>query len=145
MPGKVYSISYIDEYLEKWFKNESINLHRDSGYTSHFDTVNEYKRFYEEEDSAKQRAYSEYDREEHLQHLIKHYLVGVAKLKGNKTGTIGFNKKLIDFLEVHWAIKSVFEHIYSSYKKAFNYSIYGLSYDRRLEFFFDELQKYNIK
>ena len=68
---KTYSIMYHDSYLDQWFKTGSERLHSDSGYTSHFERENEYKRFIDEENEAKTKAYLEYNKTEHLKALIK--------------------------------------------------------------------------
>ena len=76
---KTYSIQYRDSYLDQWFKTGSEELHRESAYTSYFERVNEYKRFTEEENEAKERAYNEYNRLEHLKALVKPFFLTLKK------------------------------------------------------------------
>lgn len=71
---KVYSINYLDDYLSQWFKEKSVNLHRESAYTSHFDEVNPYHRFVDEENPSKSLAYANYSQAEHLAKLLSDLL-----------------------------------------------------------------------
>lgn len=135
---KVYSISYIDDYLKKWFKQCSINLYRDSGYTSRFETVNPYQRFLEEENIAKEQAYKEYNREEHLQCLIKPYIQGLLNLENERTDSIGFEDNFLDFMEKYWRIKEVYDFLYTSYKKTFS-NVGHIVYEQCVKNFFKDL------
>lgn len=83
---KCYSLKYFDKYLSKWFENYEYDLRiedyrRYSG--TPFAPVNftkhSPKRFYDEEEQAKKKAYAEYSKMEHFDCLMKEYYDNVLK------------------------------------------------------------------
>ncbi len=113
---KSYSIKYIDDYLEKWFKNYRITLHKDSGFTAFFERVNPYERFYNEENEAKEKAYREYNKQEHFDCLMKnHYsqiLSHISEIMSDK-----FEYTSFEWLPEDIQIKKAYWHFNNHFTK----------------------------
>jgi hypothetical protein len=117
---KTYYIKYIDEYLKKWFYKKKEQLHFDSGYTSHFREVNPYKRFFEEEEKAKNTAYKEYSKIEHFDYLMRHYYEIIKEHIDNLNNITKMQYEWIDE-ELH--IKDAYGCLNSLWGHAFDHCV----------------------
>lgn len=149
---KKYSIKYYDEYLAQWFKNDSIKLNTQSGYTSHFEPSIPYERFYQEENEAKAKAYAEYSSLEHFDCLMNTLYKSIQNhLKEIETSSYVYPKNIRlqdDPDEIN--IRKVYSWLYENISKPLrNYHFIApksnqSQKERYEEIIIDALRKYNI-
>ncbi len=124
---KVWDIEYTDDYMSQWLPTKSQNLYSDSGYTSHFDTVNPYQRFTDEEDVYKNKAYSEYSKLEHMQVMLRDLfsrldIKSLEDLLNYKDIKTLRDQEYYEFLKSQWHMAEVTKYMYESwYERKYYY------------------------
>lgn len=118
---KSYSISYIDEYLEKWFEDNCCILRHVEGDIQSFSIKNTYKRFYDEERRAKERAYSEYSQQEHFDCLMKSYYKNIIEHIA-RTGSESFNYIGYEWMPESMNIRKAYFYLNSRFEMGKRYA-----------------------